>query len=46
MLLTNPFNSGDVLASTSGDGTVKIWNLSQLTSTLTLPDHRQPGNHY
>lgn len=35
--------SGDLLASTSGDGTVKLWNLSQSMSTLTLSDHRQPG---
>ena len=34
---------GDLLASTSGDGTIKLWNLSQSMSTLTLSDHRQPG---
>ena len=34
------------MASTSGDGTVKVWNLSQSTATFTLSDHRQPGATY
>lgn len=38
-------SSGDLLASTSGDGTIKLWNLSQSMSTLTLSDHRQPGTN-
>ena len=36
--------SGDLLASCSGDGVVKIWNFSKLSSFITLSDHRQPGN--
>lgn len=36
--------SGDLLASCGGDGVLKIWNFSELSSVLSLEEHRQPGN--
>ena len=37
------FFRGSLLASTSGDGSVKLWNLAEAAASLTLSDHCQPG---
>ncbi len=34
-------NRGTHLATASGDGTVKLWDFSKATATLTLADHTQ-----
>ena len=39
-------NSGLYLATCSGDGTVKIWDLTKSQCILTLSEHIQPGNSY
>ena len=36
---------GDLLATTSGDGSVKLWDFSRACCSLTLSDHQQPGIH-
>ena len=35
--------SGHLLATTSGDGSVKLWDFSRACCSLTLSDHTQPG---
>ena len=33
-----------MLATTSGDGSVKLWDFTRSCCSLTLSEHRQPGN--
>ena len=37
--------SGFVLATCSGDGTVKLWNFREGSCVCTFQDHQQPGVH-
>ena len=39
----SPLPSGKMLATCSGDGTVKIWDFGSVCCVATLSDHQQPG---
>lgn len=35
--------TGDLLCTTSGDGSAKLWNTMEQTCVLTVTDHCEPG---
>ena len=36
--------SGTLLATSSGDGTVKVWDFERSKCSQTFAEHQQPGN--